>query len=64
MEFDKPVSPPSTFRLPVAQMRRVFEPHEVQRKLDGLAERDYDTLRATYQRMLERGPQRFQVKPS
>ena len=64
MESDKPVSPPSAFRLPVAQMRRVFEPHEVQRKLDGLADRDYDTLRATYQRMLERGPQRFQVKPS
>jgi len=64
MEFEKPVSPPSTFRLPVAQMRRVFEPHDVQRKLDGLVDRDYDSLRATYQRMLERGPQRFQVKPS
>ena len=64
MESDKPVSPSTAFRLPVAQMRRVFEPHEVQRKLDGLADRDYDTLRATYQRMLERGPQRFQVKPS
>jgi ATP-dependent Lon protease len=45
-------------------MRSVFEPHEVRRKLDGLADRDYDTLRATYQRMLDRGPQRFQVKPS
>jgi ATP-dependent Lon protease len=64
MDSAKPVAPPSPFRLPVAQMRRVFEPDQVQRKLDGLAERDYETLRATYQRMLERGPQRFQVKPS
>ncbi|MCZ4312421.1 AAA family ATPase [Comamonadaceae bacterium G21597-S1] len=65
MESAKPVAPSrSPFRLPVAQMRQVFEPQQVQRKLDGLAERDYDTLRATYQRMLERGPQRFQVKPS
>ncbi len=64
MHSANPVAPPSPFRLPVAQMRRVFEPEQVQRKLDGLAERDYDTLRATYQRMLERGPQRFQVKPS
>ncbi|MCW5628347.1 MAG: AAA family ATPase [Rhodoferax sp.] len=65
MDSAKPVAPSkSPFRLPVAQMRQVFEPQQVQRKLDGLAERDYDTLRATYQRMLERGPQRFQVKPS
>ena len=65
MDSAKPVAPSSTsFRLPVAQMRQVFEPHQVQRKLDRLADRDYDTLRATYQRMLERGPQRFQVKPS
>lgn len=64
MDSDKPIAQSSTFRLPVAQMRRVFEPHQVQRKLDARAERDYDTLRATYERMLERGPQRFQVKPS
>ena len=64
MDSAKPVAPSSPFRLPVAQMRRVFEPGHVQRKLDGLAEREYETLRATYQRMLERGPQRFQVKPS
>lgn len=64
MDSVKSVALPSPFHLPVAQMRRVFEPDQVQRKLDGLAERDYETLRATYQRMLERGPQRFQVKPS
>ncbi len=54
----------SSFRLPVAQMRRVFEPDEVERKLARLQEREHDNLRATYQRMLERGPQRFQVKPA
>jgi ATP-dependent Lon protease len=64
MDSDKPTTQSSAFRLPVAQMRPVFEPHQVQRKLDKLAERDYDTLRSTYERMLERGPQRFQVKPS
>ena len=64
MDSAKSVAPPSPFRLPVAQMRKVFEPGQVQRKLDKLAEREYETLRATYQRMLERGPQRFQVKPS
>ena len=42
MESDKQVSHSSTFSLPVAKMRRVFEPNDVQRKLDGLAERDYD----------------------
>jgi ATP-dependent Lon protease len=61
MDSDKPTTQSSAFRLPVAQMRPVFEPHQVQRKLDKLAERDYDTLRSTYERMLERGPQRFQT---
>ena len=55
-------------RLPVAQMRSVFQPGDVERRLARLqaggAARDHDTLRATYERMLERGPERFQVKPS
>ncbi|WP_313312073.1 AAA family ATPase [Pulveribacter sp.] len=54
--------------LPVAQMRSVFQPVEVERKLsrlqEGNAARDHDPLRAVYERMLERGPERFQVKPS
>ena len=29
-----------------------------------LPERDHESLRTTYERMLERGPERFQVKPS
>lgn len=57
-----PKSPP--FRLPVAHMHQVFQPDEVQRKLAKLQESEHDSLRATYQRMLERGPQRFSVKPS
>ncbi|HQQ69761.1 MAG TPA: AAA family ATPase, partial [Alicycliphilus sp.] len=54
--------------LPVAQMRSVFHPAEVARKLARLAEsgaqRDYEHLRTVYERMLERGPERFQVKPA
>ncbi len=52
------------FKLPIAQMRSVFQPDEVERKLAKLVEREHDSLRSTYQRMLERGPERFQVKPS
>ncbi len=52
------------FRLPIAHMRNVFDPDSVERKLAKLPERDCESLRSTYQRMLERGPERFQVKPS
>lgn len=52
------------FRLPIALMRSVFQPDEVERKLAKLPEREHENLRGTYQRMLERGPDRFQVKPS
>lgn len=55
-------------RLPVAQVRNVFEPSAVVRKLARLeesgAQRDYEHLRSVYERMLERGPERFQVKPA
>jgi ATP-dependent Lon protease len=54
----------STFRLPVASVRSVFHVQEVERKLAKLSEKEHDHLRSTYQRMLERGPERFQVKPS
>ena len=52
------------FSLPVANMRNVFAPGDVERKLAKLPERDCEGLRSVYQRMLERGPERFQVKPS
>jgi ATP-dependent Lon protease len=45
-------------------VRSVFHVQEVERKLAKLSEKEHDHLRSTYQRMLERGPERFQVKPS
>jgi ATP-dependent Lon protease len=51
-------------KLPIANLRNVFRPNDVERKLAKLAARDHENLRATYERMLERGPERFQVKPS
>ena len=50
-------------KLPIANVRSVFRPHEVERKLAKLPQREHEGLRATYERMLERGPERFQVKP-
>ncbi len=65
MESSRSLAPQSSlFQLPIAQMRRVFQPDEVERKLAKLQDHDHDSLRATYRRMLERGPQRFSVKPS
>ncbi len=64
MESRNSVPQSSSFHLPVAHMRRVFQPDEVERKLAKLQDHEHDSLRATYQRMLERGPQRFSVKPS
>jgi ATP-dependent Lon protease len=54
----------SSFQLPIANLRSVFRPHDVERKLAKLPPRDHESLRTTYERMLERGPERFQVKPS
>lgn len=51
------------FQLPVAQIRSVYSTQDVERKLAKLPDKDYENLRSTYQRMLERGPERFQVKP-
>jgi ATP-dependent Lon protease len=54
----------SSFKLPIANLRNVFRPNDVERKLAKLPGRDHESLRSTYERMLERGPERFQVKPS
>lgn len=56
--------PQSHFKLPIAKVRSVFHPDEVARKLAKLPDREHEHLRSTYERMLERGPERFQVKPS
>ena len=50
--------------LPIAQMRSVYRVGDVERRLEKLPSKDHETLRATYERMLEKGPERFQVKPS
>ncbi|MBC7436382.1 MAG: AAA family ATPase [Bdellovibrionales bacterium] len=64
MESRSLVPQSSSFKLPVAQLRSVYRTDEVERKLAKLPQRDYESLRTTYERMLERGPERFQVKPS
>jgi len=50
--------------LPIARMRSVYRIDEVGAKLDKLPPKEHESLRATYERMLEKGPDRFQVKPS
>ena len=50
--------------IPIAQMRSVYRCDEVERRLTKLPPKEHEGLRSTYERMLEKGPQRFQVKPS
>ena len=50
--------------LPIARMRSVYRVDDVGRKLGKLPPKEHEGLRATYERMLEKGPERFQVKPS
>jgi ATP-dependent Lon protease len=54
--------------LPIAQLRDIFSPDDVHERLRRLRaqgnEREHAALCQTYERMLERGPQRFAVKPS
>lgn len=51
-------------RIPVASMRPVYRMEDVQTRLGKLPPKDHEHLRSTYERMIERGPERFQVKPS
>jgi ATP-dependent Lon protease len=64
MSLETGLVPVSASSMPIAQMRSVFRVGDVERRLDKLPPRDHETLRATYERMLEKGPERFQVKPS
>jgi ATP-dependent Lon protease len=59
-----PFSAQTHARIPIASMRSVYRVGEVASKLDRLPSREHETLRATYERMIEKGPERFQVKPS
>lgn len=50
--------------MPIARMRSLYRIDDIGRKLDKLPPKEHETLRSTYERMLEKGPERFQVKPS
>lgn len=66
MSLNSATATPNHLGLPVARMRDVYRADDVERRLAKLQsqERDHENLRATYERMLERGTQRFAVKPS
>jgi ATP-dependent Lon protease len=50
--------------IPIAQMRSVYRTGDVENRLNRLPAKEHESLRSTYERMLEKGPERFQVKPS
>jgi ATP-dependent Lon protease len=50
--------------IPIAQLRNLYRHDDVERRLQKLPPKEHETLRSTYERMLEKGPQRYQVKPS
>ncbi|HWP18479.1 MAG TPA: AAA family ATPase [Burkholderiaceae bacterium] len=56
--------PARSGHIPIAHMRAVYRVTDVERRLDKLPQKEHEHLRSTYERMLERGPERFQVKPS
>ena len=55
---------PAGGRIPIALMRNLFRMDDVEQRLGKLPPREHETLRGTYERMLEKGPERFQVKPA
>jgi len=50
--------------IPLASVKPLYRVGEVEKRLDKLPPREHEHLRATYERMLEKGADRFQVKPS
>jgi len=50
--------------IPIARMRNLYRIDDVGRKLEKLPQREHENLRSTYERMLEKGAERFQVKPA
>ena len=55
---------PQSPSIPIAQMRSVYRCADIERRLNKLPAKEHENLRSTYERMLEKGPERFQVKPS
>ena len=67
MSADTGLVPFNGTPLPIARMRHLYRLGDVSQRLDKLPSResrDHETLRATYERMLEKGSERFQVKPA
>jgi ATP-dependent Lon protease len=58
----------SVMNLPIANMHQVYDPTEVERKLNKLRgsgqQSERESLCNVYERMLEAGPERFSIKPS
>jgi len=57
----------SSFTLPIANSRKIFSTEQVEKRAHHLQEmqtHDYDTQLWMYLNMIERGPERYQVKPS
>jgi ATP-dependent Lon protease len=63
MSADSSLVPAARHALPIARMRALYRVGDVEKRLGKLPAREHETLRATYERMLEKGPERFQVKP-
>lgn len=59
-----PAASEQHIHLPTANVRKVFNQHSVEKLLAKLPAKDHESLRTVYERMIERGPERFQVKPS
>src|SRR6185369_394740 len=56
--------PGAMHRIPIACMRPLYHLDAVSQRLGKLPLQEHEGLRNTYERMLERGAERFQVKPS
>jgi ATP-dependent Lon protease len=59
-----PLAATDRSRIPIAQMRSVYRLGDVETRLTKLPAKEHENLRSTYERMLEKGAERFQVKPS
>ena len=64
MDASQAMVPYTRGGLPIARMRSVYRLDEVGARLDKLPAKEHESLRATYERMLEKGAERFQVKPA
>jgi ATP-dependent Lon protease len=64
MSASHELMPVTNGTIPIARMRSVYRVAEVEQRLAKLPDREHEHLRSTYERMLEKGPERFQVKPS